>query len=98
MASDVPAARQVLGILRYLARLPRPVPASAIARDLGPGRAQPAPRGHARPAAAVLEHGGHPVASVALTFPDTEVDAGLMPRFASLVTRAAGEISRRIAA
>jgi DNA-binding IclR family transcriptional regulator len=35
VASDVPAARQVLGILRYLARQPRPVPASAIARDLG---------------------------------------------------------------
>jgi DNA-binding IclR family transcriptional regulator len=33
--SDVPAARQVLGILRYLARQPRPVPATAIARDLG---------------------------------------------------------------
>lgn len=30
-----PAARQVLGILRYLALQPRPVPASAIARDLG---------------------------------------------------------------
>jgi DNA-binding IclR family transcriptional regulator len=35
MASDVPAARQVLAILRYLARQPRPVPASAIARDIG---------------------------------------------------------------
>lgn len=33
--SDVPAARQVLAILRYLSRQPRPVPASAIARDLG---------------------------------------------------------------
>jgi DNA-binding IclR family transcriptional regulator len=32
--SDVPAARQVLHILRYLSRQPRPVPASAIARDL----------------------------------------------------------------
>lgn len=35
MVSDVPAARQVLAILRYLSRQPRPVPASAIARDLG---------------------------------------------------------------
>ena len=33
--TDVPAARQVLAILRYLSRQPRPVPASAIARDLG---------------------------------------------------------------
>jgi DNA-binding IclR family transcriptional regulator len=33
--SGVPAARQVLAILRYLSRQPRPVPASAIARDLG---------------------------------------------------------------
>ena len=33
--SDVPAARQVLRILGYLSRQPRPVPASAIARDLG---------------------------------------------------------------
>jgi DNA-binding IclR family transcriptional regulator len=33
--SEVPAARQVLAILRYLSRQPRPVPASAIARDLG---------------------------------------------------------------
>jgi len=33
--SDVPAARQVLAILRYLSRQPRPVPASAIGRDLG---------------------------------------------------------------
>lgn len=32
--SEVPAARQVLQILRYLSRQPRPVPASAIARDL----------------------------------------------------------------
>jgi DNA-binding IclR family transcriptional regulator len=34
MTTDVPAARRVLGILRYLALQPRPVPASAIARDL----------------------------------------------------------------
>jgi DNA-binding IclR family transcriptional regulator len=33
--SDVPAARQVLQILGYLSRQLRPVPASAIARDLG---------------------------------------------------------------
>jgi DNA-binding IclR family transcriptional regulator len=32
--SGVPAAREVLRILRYLSRQPRPVPASAIARDL----------------------------------------------------------------
>jgi DNA-binding IclR family transcriptional regulator len=32
--SSVPAAREVLAILRYLSRQPRPVPASAIARDL----------------------------------------------------------------
>jgi DNA-binding IclR family transcriptional regulator len=33
--TDVPAAREVLMILRYLSRQPRPVPARAIARDLG---------------------------------------------------------------
>ena len=33
--TDVPAAREVLLILRYLSRQPRPVPAHAIARDLG---------------------------------------------------------------
>jgi DNA-binding IclR family transcriptional regulator len=32
--TGVPAARQALAILRYLSRQPRPVPASAIARDL----------------------------------------------------------------
>ena len=47
-------------------------------------------------AAAVLDHGGHPVASVALTFPDAEADAALMSRFASLITQAAAEITRRI--
>ena len=47
-------------------------------------------------AVGVLEHSGHPVASVALTFPDAEADAAHMPRFASLVKRAAAEISRRI--
>ena len=251
MATDVPAARQVLGILRYLARQPRPVPASAIARDLGlprstayhllrelidagfvvhlpddrryglgvsayeigtgyvrqeplqrlarvplseladatghsshlavmhgrevlyileepaPGRAPlvtdvgvrlpaqltasgramlaflpaaavralfPGPgafvlrhgagprslrelrplltqtrqRGYATEhgevtpgfssvAVAVLEHGGHPVASVALTFPDAEVDSDCLSRLAVSVVRAAAEINRRIA-
>lgn len=35
MARPVPAATQTLAVLRYLATQPRPVPASAIARDLG---------------------------------------------------------------
>jgi DNA-binding IclR family transcriptional regulator len=47
-------------------------------------------------AAAVLEYSGHPVAGVALTFPDTATDAASMARFALLVRRAAAEISRRI--
>jgi DNA-binding IclR family transcriptional regulator len=47
-------------------------------------------------AAAVPDHSGHPVASVALTFPDSQADAVLIPRFASHVTRAATEISRRL--
>src|SRR5688500_15352651 len=34
-SAQVPAAAQVLAILRYLARQAGPVPASAIARDLG---------------------------------------------------------------
>jgi DNA-binding IclR family transcriptional regulator len=48
-------------------------------------------------AAAVLEHGGHPVASVALTFPDAEVDPDHLSRLAVSVVRAAAEINRRIA-
>jgi DNA-binding IclR family transcriptional regulator len=47
-------------------------------------------------AAAVIDHSGHPVAGVALTFPDADADAALMSQFARLVTRAAAEISRRI--
>jgi DNA-binding IclR family transcriptional regulator len=47
-------------------------------------------------AAAVLDHSGHPVAGVALTFPEGEVDAALMSQFASLVVRAASDISRRM--
>ena len=35
MARAVPAATQTLAVLRYLAIQPRPVPAAAIARDLG---------------------------------------------------------------
>lgn len=43
-------------------------------------------------AAVVLEHGSHPVASVALTFPDAEAD----PALAVSVMKAAADISRRI--
>jgi len=49
-------------------------------------------------AAVVADHSGHPVASVALTFPDAdaEADAALISRLIAPVTRAAAEISRRI--
>ena len=48
-------------------------------------------------AAAVLDHAGHPEAGVALTFPSREADDAEVTRFASLVVRAAAQISRRLA-
>ncbi len=47
-------------------------------------------------AAAVLDHGGHPVAAVAVTFPAADVAPDLRRRLAISVTRTAAELSRRI--
>ncbi len=46
--------------------------------------------------AAVLDHGGHPVAAVALTFPGDVVDLPARDRLAAAVRDAAREVSRRI--
>ena len=47
-------------------------------------------------ASAVLDHGGHPVAGVALTFPADEVGQVARRTLATRVTRTAAELSRRI--
>lgn len=47
-------------------------------------------------AASVLDHGAHPVAGVAVTFPAEEVDPEQHERFAGEVARTARELSRRI--
>ncbi|MGX7680004.1 IclR family transcriptional regulator [Jatrophihabitans sp. DSM 45814] len=47
-------------------------------------------------AAAVLDHSGHPVASVAATFPDAAVSPARREYVASHVSRTANAISRRI--
>ena len=52
--------------------------------------------GFASVAAAVLDHGGHPVAGVAVTFPAQEVHAAARTVLAAQVVRSAGELSRRI--
>jgi len=46
--------------------------------------------------AAVLDHGGHPVAAVALTFPSAELDDDARGALAVQVRDAAGEISHHI--
>jgi DNA-binding IclR family transcriptional regulator len=45
---------------------------------------------------AVLDHTGHPVASVALTYPGDEVDEGEVERLAVAVRRAARTLSARL--
>ena len=52
--------------------------------------------GFASVASAVLDHTGHPIAAVALTFPATEVEAGARAALAVQVSRSAARISRRI--
>jgi DNA-binding IclR family transcriptional regulator len=47
-------------------------------------------------AAAVLDHAGHPVASVALTYPEIEVGAGEQVELAARVRTTAARVSRRI--
>jgi DNA-binding IclR family transcriptional regulator len=52
--------------------------------------------GFASVAAAVLDHSQHPIASVALTFPDGEVDAARREQLARRVLDTAARITRRI--
>src|SRR5687768_14237070 len=52
--------------------------------------------GFASVASAVLDHTGHPIAAVALTFPAPEVEAGARAALAVQVNRSAARISRRI--
>jgi len=52
--------------------------------------------GFASVAVAVLDHAGHPAASVALTFPAEEVDARSREELAARVTRAAAQVAQRI--
>src|SRR4051812_36873597 len=52
--------------------------------------------GFASVAAAVLDHAGHPVAAVALTFPGADVDDARRAELAGAARRAADEVARRI--
>jgi DNA-binding IclR family transcriptional regulator len=52
--------------------------------------------GFASVAAAVLDHNGHPVAGIAMTFPDLEVGAQRRAQLASRVVETARRLSRRI--
>lgn len=52
--------------------------------------------GFASVAAAVLDHSGHPVAGVAVTFPATEVDDQQRRALATRASRTAAELSRRM--
>jgi DNA-binding IclR family transcriptional regulator len=52
--------------------------------------------GFASVAAPVLDHAGHPVAAVALTFGAAEVDDAQRAALATAVRGAAGEVARRI--
>jgi DNA-binding IclR family transcriptional regulator len=45
---------------------------------------------------AVLDHTGHPVAGVALTFPRDQVDAAEHERLVTAVTRTAATLTARI--
>lgn len=47
-------------------------------------------------ACAVLDHGGHPVAGIAVTFPASDVGPGERSSIATHVSRTARELSRRI--
>jgi len=47
-------------------------------------------------AAPVLDHVGHPVAGVAVTFPLDEIDPGVRGELADAVTRVAADLSRRL--
>ena len=80
-----------------------PVSLTALRRELAAVRAA----GHAQEdgsvtpgfasvAVAVLDHAGHPAASVALTFPAAEVDDQGRAELAARVARAAAQVAQRI--
>lgn len=52
--------------------------------------------GLASVAGAALDHNGHPVAGIALTYPSDEVDAALRARLVQAVRWCAGELTRRL--
>ena len=52
--------------------------------------------GFASLASPVLDHSGHPVAGVALTFPTAAIPPGARERAAAQVARTAATITRRI--
>jgi DNA-binding IclR family transcriptional regulator len=52
--------------------------------------------GWASAAAAILDHSGHPVAGVAVTFPAAAMPTGRRAHLAALVTRTADTVTRRI--
>ena len=52
--------------------------------------------GFASVAAAVLDHTGHPAASIALTYPQDEVDERRRTELAERVIDTAGTLSKRI--
>jgi DNA-binding IclR family transcriptional regulator len=49
-------------------------------------------------AQAVLDHTGHPVAGVAVTYPSDQVDAAEQARLVAAVNRAATSLSARLGA
>ena len=53
-------------------------------------------QGQSSVARAVLDHTGHPVAGVAVTYPTEEVGETERARIVSAVTRVAGTLSARI--
>jgi len=80
-----------------------PASVSALRRELATVRAAgfaeedgSVTPGFASVAVAVLDHAGHPAASVALTFPAAEVDAADRAALAGRVARAAGQVAQRI--
>ena len=80
-----------------------PVSLAALRRELSAVRAAGFAQedgsvtpGFASVAVAVLDHAGHPAASVALTFPASEVDAEGRAVLAGRVARAAAQVAQRI--
>ena len=73
-----------------------PRAAQRCAPPASPRRTGSVTPGFASVAVAVLDHAGHPAASVALTFPAAEVDADGRAVLAGRVARAAAQVAQRI--